>query len=63
MELCLFVGTSFSVGVTALFLEAGLRHGRPLFSIDPGAASAPCRGVTLLREKSEELLPDVMQRL
>ena len=40
MDLCLFVGTSFSVGVTALFVESGLNHGVPMFSIDPAAMSA-----------------------
>lgn len=60
MDLCLFVGTSFSVGVTALFVEAGLRANCTMLAIDPGAAAAPCPGVTLLREKSEELLPDAV---
>ena len=63
MELALFVGTSFSVGVTELFLEAGLRTGIPMFAIDPGVAEFPVPGMTLLREESEELLPAVSRIL
>ena len=63
MNLGLFVGTSFSVGVTALFLEYGLRRGAPMFAVDPGAAEPPHPGVTLLRAKSEELLPAVCRAL
>ena len=57
MNACLFVGTSFSVGVTDLFLHGGLTARRPLFAIDPGAGASPHRRVTLLREPSEALLP------
>ena len=63
MDLCLFVGTSFSVGVTDLFLRGGLMTGRPLLAIDPGAAASPHRSVTLFREPSEVLLPAVCERI
>ena len=63
MDLCLFVGTSFSVGVTDLFLRGGLMTGRPLLAIDPGAAASPHRSVTLFREPSEVLLPAVCTRI
>ena len=63
LGLALFVGTSFAVGVTALVLEAGLRRGRPLFSVDPGADTAPHPAVQLLPEKAEILLPAVCRRL
>ena len=63
MDACLFVGTSFSVGVTDLFLHGGLTRGRPLLSIDPGAGESPHRRVTLFREPSETLLPAVCERL
>ena len=63
MDACLFVGTSFSVGVTDLFLHGGLTTRRPLFAIDPGAGASPHRRVTLLRESSEVLLPAVCERL
>ena len=59
MDACLFVGTSFSVGVTDLFLRGGLMTARPMLAIDPGAASPPHASVTLLREASESLLPAV----
>ena len=63
MRACLFVGTSFSVGVTDLFLHGGMRSGCSLLSIDPGAAASPHRCVTLLREPSESLLPAVCDKL
>ena len=63
MDLCLFVGTSFSVGVTDLFLRGGLTAGRPMLAIDPGAAASPHPSVTLLREPSEVLLPAVCERI
>ena len=62
MDTCLFVGTSFSVGVTDLFLRGGLIAGRPMFAIDPGAAAAPHPSVSLLHEPSEILLPAVRER-
>ena len=63
MDTCLFVGTSFSVGVTDLFLRGGLMTGRPLLAIDPGAAASPHPSITLLRESSEILLPAVCERI
>ena len=63
MDSCLFVGTSFSVGVTDLFLRAGLMTGRTLLAIDPGAAASPHPSVTLFREPSEVLLPAVCTRI
>ncbi len=63
MDTCLFVGTSFSVGATDLFLRGGLMAGRALLAIDPGAAAAPHPSVTLFREASEILLPAVCERI
>ena len=63
MDTCLFVGTSFSVGVTDLFLRGGLMTGRPMLAIDPGAAASPHPSITLLREPSESLLPAVCGRI
>ena len=63
MDTCLFVGTSFSVGVTDLFLRAGLMTGRPMLAIDPGAAASPHPSLTLLREPSEILLPAVCETI
>lgn len=55
----LFVGTSFSVGVTDLFLQAGRNKGIPMFSIDPATASAPFPGLQTFPVPAEELLPAV----
>ena len=63
MDTCLFVGTSFSVGVTDLFLRGGLMAGRPLLAIDPGAGAPPHASVTLFREPAETLLPAVCERI
>lgn len=52
----LFVGTSFSVGVTDLVVRAGRARGTPMLGIDPGAAPLP-RGVEPLRARAEEVLP------
>ena len=63
MALALFVGTSFSVGVTELILREALGWRLPVISIDPGAASPPARGVMSIREPAEVLLPAVCQEL
>jgi NAD-dependent deacetylase len=61
-ELFIFVGTSFSVGVTELLLESALSRGKPVFSIDPHAP-APIPGVIAVRAPSETLLPEVLRAL
>lgn len=63
MDLLMFVGTSMAVGVTQLFLEAGIRKRIPILSIDPGAAPPPHPSVTVLPAKAEEVLPAVVARL
>ena len=61
-SLLLFVGTSFSVGVTEMALQAGFLWRAPMFSIDP-TATLTMRGLTSLEARAEELLPAVCQRL
>jgi NAD-dependent deacetylase len=63
MRLALFVGTSFAVGVTELFLQHAHSRGIDAFSIDPGVARAPYPRLTVLTEKAEELLPAVCESL
>ncbi|MCP3958073.1 MAG: hypothetical protein GY719_09490 [bacterium] len=63
MDLALFVGTSFAVGVTDLFVQQGLFGRVPIYSVDPGGARAPYPGIQVLAEKAEELLPAVCERL
>jgi NAD-dependent deacetylase len=60
-RLVLFVGTSFSVGVTALVASAAHERGVPVFSIDPGGR--PQHGVTLIAEPSELALPALVSAL
>ena len=63
LDCLLFVGTSLSVGVTELFLQAALEMDRPVLAIDPGAARPPHPRITMLRAPSEELLPAACARL
>jgi NAD-dependent deacetylase len=62
-ELVLFVGTSFSVGVTELVLQSSGYRGVPIYSIDPGAHEAPYSYVRLVREPAEVLLPALVREL
>ena len=62
-DVMLFVGTSFAVGVTSLFLESAIKRSVPALSIDPGVDATPHPWVLSLPEKAEELLPGVMARL
>ena len=59
-DLCLFVGTSFAVGVTSLFVDAVLRRGVAALSVDPGVDETPHRNIYSLPEKAEVLLPTVV---
>jgi NAD-dependent deacetylase len=52
----LFVGTSFSVGVTDYILRAARDRGCPVLSVDP-AAAAPSPAIVSLRARAEEILP------
>ncbi len=63
MDLALFVGTSFAVGVTDMFVQQALMSRVPIYSIDPGGAQPPYPGIQVLAEKAEELLPAVCERL
>lgn len=59
----LFVGTSFSVGVTDLFLQAGSSRRIPMFSIDPAQSGTPWSDLRTLPAPAEVLLPAVADRL
>ncbi|HEX8439844.1 SIR2 family NAD-dependent protein deacylase [Archangium sp.] len=60
--LVVFIGTSFSVGITALATELGLKHGAQVFSIDP-AGHQPAPRVQVVAERAEELLPRIVASL
>ena len=62
MRLCLFVGTSFSVGLTEMVLQAGILWKIPLISIDP-STTIQMRGLTSIPAQAEEILPEVCRRL
>lgn len=62
MDALIFVGTSFSVGVTETFLQAALFSRIPVFSIDP-SGFRPHYRLETIAAKAEELLPVVSSRL
>jgi NAD-dependent SIR2 family protein deacetylase len=61
-SLVVFVGTSFSVGITAWVTELGLKHGAQLFSVDP-AGLQPSPRVQVVAERAELLLPQLVASL
>jgi len=63
MDMVLFVGTSFAVGVTELFLRGAITQRVPAYSIDPGTDSAPHSNVVAVKAKSEIVLPEVCEQL
>jgi NAD-dependent deacetylase len=58
-DFLLFVGTSFSVGVTDRALEVAAANGIPVWSIDP-ISPPPNDQVTWIQAPSEEVLPAVV---
>lgn len=53
----LFIGTSFAVGITDLYLRVGHRRGIPMYTIDPAAAAKKLPGLQPLAAPAEDLLP------
>ena len=62
-SLVLFVGTSFSVGITDYLLGAAWRNGAAAFAIEPAAPPRSAPGVRFLRAAAEDLLPAVVATL
>lgn len=62
-RLLLFVGTSFSVGVTELLIQNAGWRGVPTFSIDPGSSAPPYREIRSVRQPAEVLLPEMVDAL
>jgi NAD-dependent SIR2 family protein deacetylase len=58
-----FVGTSFSVGITDTAVQVVRQMGLPAFVIDPYANRVPFEGAILVRELSEVYLPQVASAL
>lgn len=63
MRLVLFVGTSFAVGVTDLFLQSAVTRRIPAFAVDPGVHTAPHPKVRLISEKAEVYLPILVDQI
>jgi len=62
-ELVLFAGTSFSVGITDLLLNAAWHNGAAAFAVDPAPPPRPTPGVRFLQARAEELLPAILLAL
>ncbi|MDA8020800.1 MAG: RNA polymerase subunit sigma [Thermoanaerobaculia bacterium] len=61
-DFLLFIGTSFSVGVTELFLQSSMVQKIPAWSIDPSPVPS-YYPVDVVRAKAEDVLPSVVDRL
>jgi NAD-dependent deacetylase len=62
--LMIFIGTSFSVGVTDLLVRTAAQRGVPRLSVDPGDHPLqPWAGIDTLAAAAEELLPEVCELL
>lgn len=61
-RLVVFIGTSFSVGITAIVTEEALKHGAHLFSIDPSGTS-PSHDIQVVAEQAEVALPRLVASL
>jgi NAD-dependent deacetylase len=61
-RLVVFIGTSFSVGITALVTEKGLKNGAQLFSIDPSGVT-PTPRIRAVAEPAEAVLPRLVAAL
>ena len=65
-SLLVFVGTSFSVGITEILLRTAFQRQIPTFSVDPGGSRAPgYYNVNAIEEPAEVVLPrtiDVLTR-
>jgi NAD-dependent deacetylase len=59
-DFVLFVGTSFSVGIAQMFLQAVRQRRVPAFSIDP--AGNPLAGIATIAEPAEKVLPELVSR-
>jgi NAD-dependent deacetylase len=61
-QLALFVGTSFSVGVTDLLVRELAARNAAIYSVDPGATAPPYREVRTLACAAELVLPELVTR-
>ena len=59
----LFVGTSFSVGITELLLSVAYQTGATAIGVDPSPPPRVPAGLRMLRAPAEELLPATIARL
>ena len=55
-----FVGTSFSVGITDALLRRGAQRGASMFSIDPGGG-VPHPKLRVVSRKAEDALPELIE--
>jgi NAD-dependent deacetylase len=63
MTVLVFIGTSFSVGITSVAVSEAALRGVPMYVIDPHMETPPNHLMTLIREASEEFLPALADSL
>jgi len=62
-DLMLFIGTSFSVGVTDLLARSALRSGAPTYSINTLASDVPYANIHRITSRAERILPALVRHL
>jgi NAD-dependent deacetylase len=60
-DLIIFIGTSFSVGITEQILGVGARHHVPMFAIDPSPEKIP--SLRYIEERAEVYLPSLIESM
>jgi NAD-dependent deacetylase len=58
-----FVGTSFSVGITAAVLDAVQHRRLPCWAVDPHLDAAPIPSMNVVRKPAEHFLPQIVAEL
>ena len=61
-DMVVFIGTSFSVGITNMVVQAGRQMRKPMYIIDPNP-SQESRAFNYINEKAEDYLPNLVQQL
>ena len=62
-DVILFIGTSFSVGVTDLLAQSASRSGAPMYSINTLAEDVPYANIHRITDRAERVLPAIVRHL
>jgi NAD-dependent deacetylase len=61
-DMVVFIGTSFSVGITNMVVQAGRQMRKPMYIIDPNP-SQESKSFNYTTERAEDYLPNLVQQL